>query len=161
MVAVAENGVIGRDNALPWRLSADLRRFKALTLGHPVIMGRKTWDSIGTALPGRRNLVVSRNPTLQTPGAERVASLEAALAAAAAGPGAEEVFVIGGAELYRQAMPRAERIYLTLVRARPEGDVRIEIPGEGWTLASAESHPADERNQFPMEFRTYERDLRT
>lgn len=157
-MAVAENGVIGRDNALPWRLATDLRRFKALTMGHPVIMGRKTWDSIRKPLPGRRNLVVSRNPAFQPAGAERMPSLEAALAAAAAGPGGEEVFVVGGAELYRLAMPLADRIYLTLVHARPEGDARMELPGAEWTLTAAEAHAADERNEYAMEFRVYSRE---
>jgi len=155
VVAVAENGVIGRDNALPWRLPADLRRFKALTLGHTVIMGRKTFESIGKGLTGRRNLVVSRNPEFRPTGAQRVPSLEAALAAA--GP-AGEVFVIGGADLYRQALPLAERICLTLVRARPEGDAHFPLPEQpDWRLVSSEAHGADEKNEFPCEFRVYER----
>ena len=155
MVAVAENGVIGRDNALPWRLSADLRRFKALTLGHTVIMGRKTFDSIGKGLTGRRNLVVSRNPEFRPEGAERVPSLDAAIEAA--GP-AGEVFVIGGAEVYRQARPLAQRIYLTLVHASPEGDTRFPIPeAPEWKLVSTETHGADDRNEFAMEFRVYRR----
>jgi len=155
VVAVAENGVIGRGNGLPWHLSADLRRFKALTVGHTVIMGRKTFDSIGKGLSGRRNLVVSRNPEFRPAGATRVPSLEAALEAA--GP-AGEVFVIGGADLYRQAMPLAERIHLTLVHARPEGDAFFPLPeGGAWRLASSESHGADEKNDYPTEFRLYER----
>ncbi len=155
MVAVAENGVIGTQNALPWRLSADLRRFKSLTLGHTVIMGRKTFESIGKGLTGRRNLVVSRNPEFRPEGAERVPSLEAALEVA--GP-AGEVFVIGGADVYRQAMPLATRIYLTLVHASPEGDTHFSLPGApAWKLVSTESHGADDRNEFSFEFRVYER----
>lgn len=155
VVAVAENGVIGRENGLPWRLSADLRRFKALTVGHTVIMGRRTFDSIGKGLSGRRNLVVSRNPEFRPAGATRVPSLEAALEVA--GP-AGEVFVIGGGEIYRQALPLAERIHLTLVRARPEGDAYFPLPeGKTWRLVSSESHAADEKNDFATEFRIYER----
>jgi dihydrofolate reductase len=155
VVAVAENGVIGRDNALPWRLSADLKRFKALTLGHTVIMGRKTFESIGKGLTGRRNLVVSRNPEFRPAGATRVPNLAAALETA--GP-AGDVFIIGGAEIYRQARPLAGRIYLTLVHARPEGDSHFPLPGSSeWTLLSSELHGADEKNDFPSEFRVYER----
>ncbi len=148
VVAVAENGVIGRDNALPWRLSADLRRFKALTLGHTVIMGRKTFESIGKGLTGRRNLVVSRNPEFRPEGATRVPSLEAAFTEA--GP-TGEVFVIGGADIYRQAMPRAEKIYLTLVHASPEGDAHFPLPeGNAWALVSTELRGADDRNEFAV-----------
>ncbi len=155
VVAAAENGVIGRDNGLPWHLSADLRRFKAITVGHTVIMGRKTFDSIGKGLSGRRNLVVSRNPAFRPPGAERVPTLEAALVAA--GPGCD-VYIVGGAEIYRQALPLADRIYLTLVHARPEGDAHFFLPeGPEWTLESTEAHGADEKNDFPTEFRVYQR----
>ncbi len=155
VVAVAENGVIGNGNALPWRLSADLRRFKALTLGHTVIMGRKTFESIGKGLTGRRNLVVSRNPEFRPEGATRVPSLEVAFAEA--GP-AGEVFVIGGADIYRQALPLAEKIYLTLVRAEPEGDAHFHLPeGNEWVLVSSELRGADDKNEFSSEFRVYKR----
>jgi dihydrofolate reductase len=155
VVAVAENGVIGKGNALPWRLSADLRRFKALTLGHTVIMGRKTFDSIGKGLTGRRNLVVSRNPEFRPEGATRVPSLEAAFNEA--GP-TGEVFVIGGAEIYRQAIPVAEKIYLTLVHAAPEGDAHFPLPdGTEWALVSSESRGADDKNEYSSEFRVYQR----
>ena len=155
MVAVAENGVIGKDNALPWRLPADLRRFKALTLGHTVIMGRKTFESIGKGLTGRRNLVVSRNPAFHPAGAERVPSPDAALAAAG---DAGDVFVIGGAEIYRQARPLADRIHLTLVHASPEGDTHFALPtSPDWRLVSTEPHGADEKHEFAFEFRTYDR----
>jgi dihydrofolate reductase len=165
VVAVAENGVIGRANALPWRLSADLRRFKELTMGHTVIMGRKTFESIGKGLTGRRNLVVSRNPEFRPEGATRVPSLEAAFEAA--GP-TGEVFVIGGSDIYRQAMPLAEKIFLTLVHAAPEGDAHFPLPDSAqWALVSTELHGADDRNEFATEFRVYQRrekekrDLRT
>ena len=111
IAAVAENGVIGRDNALPWRLKADLAHFKATTSGHPVLMGRKTWESLGRPLPGRRNLVVTRDPAYSASGAEVFVSPEAALAAA----GATKVFVIGGAEIYRQLLGRADVLMLTEV----------------------------------------------
>ena len=155
VVAVAENGVIGMGNTLPWRLSADLRRFKALTLGHTVIMGRKTFDSIGKGLTGRRNLVVSRNPEFRPEGATRVPSLEAAFNEA--GP-TGEVFVIGGADIYRQAMPAAEKIYLTLVHATPEGDAHFPLPdGKEWALVSTEPRGADDKNEYSSEFRVYQR----
>lgn len=155
VVAVAENGVIGRENALPWRLSADLRRFKTLTLGHTVIMGRKTFESIGKGLTGRRNLVVSRNPEFRPEGATRVPSMEAAFVEA--GP-TGEVFVIGGADIYRQAMPRAQKIFLTLVHASPDGDARFPLPeGNEWVLVSTELRGADDKNEFSSEFRIYTR----
>ena len=155
VVAVAENGVIGNGNALPWRLSADLRRFKTLTLGHTVIMGRKTFESIGKGLTGRRNLVVSRNPEFRPEGATRVPSLEVAFAEA--GP-AGEVFVIGGADIYRQALPVAEKIFLTLVRATPEGDAHFALPeGSEWVLVSSELRGADDKNEYSSEFRVYQR----
>jgi len=155
IVAAADNDVIGADGGLPWRLSDDLRRFKALTLGHTVIMGRKTFESIGKGLTGRRNLVVSRNPEFRPEGAQRVPSLDAAFAEA--GP-TGDVFVIGGAEIYRQAMPRAEKIFLTLVHASPEGDVHFPLPeGDAWALVSTELRGADDRNEFATEFRVYQR----
>jgi dihydrofolate reductase len=155
VVAVAENGVIGKENTLPWHLSADLRRFKALTMGHTVIMGRKTFDSIGRGLTGRRNLVVSRNPEFRPEGATRVPSLEAAFNEA--GP-TGEVFVVGGAEIYRQAMPVADKIYLTLVHASPEGDAYFPLPdGAEWVLVSTELRGADDKNEYSSEFRVYQR----
>jgi len=155
VVAAAENGVIGKENAMPWHLSADLRRFKALTVGHTVVMGRKTFDSIGKGLPGRRNLVVSRNPEFRPAGATRVPSLEAALDAA--GPGCD-VFIVGGAEIYRQALPLADRIYLTRVHASPEGDSHFFLPeGAEWKLISSEAHGTDEKNDYPTDFLRYDR----
>lgn len=121
VVAVADNGVIGRAGALPWHLPEDLRRFRERTLGHHVVMGRRTWASIGRPLPGRTNLVVSRDAALVCPGCQVVGSLAAAIAVARAG-GERELFVIGGGELYREALPVADRVYLTRVHASPEGD---------------------------------------
>jgi dihydrofolate reductase len=120
IAAVARNGGIGRDNALLVRLSEDLAHFKRTTLGHPVVMGRRTWESIGRALPGRRNVVVTRDPAFVAPGAETAPSLEAALERLG---GAERVFVIGGAALYAAALPRADELVLTEIDADLEADV--------------------------------------
>ncbi len=155
VVAVADNGVIGQHNQLPWRLSDDLKRFKAITLGKPVVMGRKTWDSIGKPLPGRRNIVVSRQNQLELPGADLVGSLEQALQLCATDA---EVMVIGGAEIYRQAMPLANRWYLTRVHAMPQGDAWFELPApDQWREIAREDHPADDRNQYACSFCVYER----
>jgi dihydrofolate reductase len=125
IAAVADNGVIGRDNALPWRLPSDMKRFRAITMGKPVVMGRKTLQSIGRPLPGRTNIVVSRGVEPPAPGVVMAANLADALAEArlrAAGDGVDEVFVIGGAALYREALPLADRLYITEVKAAPAGD---------------------------------------
>jgi len=140
IAAVAANGVIGRAGGLPWRIPADLRHFKAVTLGKPVIMGRKTWQSIGRPLPGRRNIVVSRDARFVAEGAEVAASLDAALAAVA---DAEEAMVIGGAAIYAEALPRADRLYLTEVHADVEGDVYFpEFDRAAWRETAREDHPA-------------------
>ncbi|MGV6472856.1 dihydrofolate reductase [Azotobacter vinelandii] len=146
IAAVAANGAIGRDNRLPWHLPADLRHFKASTLGKPVIMGRKTWDSLGRPLPGRLNLVVSRQPGLVLEGAETFASLDAALTRAdtwAREQGAGELMLIGGAQLYVESLPQAERLYLTRVDLAPQGDAFFPAwnPAD-WRLVSREEHPA-------------------
>ncbi|ENT5105355.1 dihydrofolate reductase [Pseudomonas aeruginosa] len=146
IAALGENRAIGIDNRLPWRLPADLKHFKAMTLGKPVIMGRKTWDSLGRPLPGRLNLVVSRQAGLALEGAEVFASLDAALARAEAWAQAEdadELMLIGGAQLYAEALPRAARLYLTRVSLAPEGDAFFpEIDGAAWRLASSIEHAA-------------------
>lgn len=145
IAALAENRVIGRDNQLPWHLPADLKHFKALTLGKPIIMGRKTWDSLGRPLPGRLNLVVSRQPGLQLEGAEVFASLDAALERAEAWAreeDAEELMLIGGAQLYELGMSLAERLYLTRVGISPQGDAYFpEVAEVDWHLSSAIEHP--------------------
>jgi dihydrofolate reductase len=146
IAALAQNRVIGRDNQLPWHLPADLKHFKALTLGKPIIMGRKTWDSLGRALPGRLNLVVSRQPGLQLDGAEVFTSLEAAIVRAdqwARQQGAGELMLIGGAQLYEQALPLAARLYLTRVELNPEGDAWFPAFSEAdWRRHAVEAHPA-------------------
>lgn len=154
VAAVARNRVIGRGNALPWRLPDDLKHFKRLTLGHPIVMGRRTWESLPGILPERRHVVVTRDPTYRAPGAEVVHSLDEAVAAA----GADEVLVVGGAELYAQALPFAQRLYLTLVEADVEGDALFPVldPTQ-WREVGREPHPADDRHAYPFSFVTLER----
>ena len=155
IVAVAGNGVIGNDNRLPWHLPDDLRRFKALSLGKPVVMGRRTFESIGRPLPGRTNIVVSRQPGLAIEGAIVAPSLDAALAAAGAVP---EVVVIGGADIFRLALPRTNTIHLTRVHAHVPGNVRFpELDPAMWREAGVEHHAADERHQYAFSFVTLQR----
>lgn len=155
IVAAAENGVIGRDNGLAWRLSSDLKHFKSLTTGHTILMGRRTFESIGRALPNRRNIVISRNPDFRAEGCEVARSLDEALAMTR---GEEEVFVTGGGMIYREAWDRADRLYLTVVHAEVEGDTRIPpvLPGR-WREVAREEHKADERNEYDYSFVNYER----
>lgn len=156
-VAVADNGVIGRDGALPWRLPEDLRRFKAATIGKPVIMGRKTFDSIGRALPGRLNIVLTRQAGWlpQDPAVQVVPDLDTALAVAGE---VSEVTVIGGAQVYALAMPLAGRILLTEVHARPEGDAHLApFDPQVWQEIARERWPADERHACDMSFVTLTR----
>lgn len=159
IAAVAENGVIGRNKALPWHLPDDLKRFKQLTMGMPLIMGRKTWESIGKPLPGRLNLVVTRQPDYVAQGGHTASSLEAALQLAEASD-AKEVFVIGGADLYRAALPLAARLYLTRVAAQPEGDTLFpDMNLSEWHAARVEPHPADERHAHAFRFEVWERPI--
>lgn len=140
IAAVASNGVIGRDNALIWHIPADLAHFKKITHGHPILMGRRTWDSIGRALPGRRNIVITRRQGWEAPGAEVVASLPEALRLCAEAP---DVFVIGGAQIYEQALPLAHRLWLTEIDASPQGHVRFpKWPREAFETVSREHHAA-------------------
>lgn len=155
IVAAAENGVIGSQGELPWRLSHDLRRFKAVTMGKPIIMGRKTYQSIGRPLPGRQNIVITRQSGFAARGCDVVGSREAALAAAG---GADEVMVIGGSEVYALFLPDAGRLYLTRVHAEVRGDAHFaHVTSDEWRLVDEESHAADERNDHDYSFRTYER----
>ena len=156
VVAAAENGVIGRDNALPWRLASDLRRFRALTAGKPVIMGRKTHASIGRLLPGRRNIVVTRTGSV-LPGAEVAPSLPDALRMAER-DAPEEVCVVGGGELFREALPLAGRVELTRVHAEVPGDVTFpELSSDQWKEVAREEHPAGPDDEHPFTYLTYER----
>ena len=155
VAAVAENGVIGRAGGLPWRLPDDWKFFKQLTVDHTVIMGRKTFDEIQRPLANRRNVVISRNPAFRPHGVTVVPSLREALALGATEP---EVFVIGGAEVYRQALPRADRLYLTVVHADVEGDTFFpKYDSAGWALEEERHHPADEKHAYPFTFRRYTR----
>lgn len=154
IVARARNGVIGRDNTLPWRLPEDLAHFKRTTMGAPVIMGRKTWESIGRPLPGRRNIVVSRNAGLRLDGAEIASSLEDALRLCV---GVEQVFLIGGAQLYAEALPGADRLIVTEIDADIDGDAHFpEIDPQRWIATERERHHS-ESNGFDYAFVTYER----
>jgi len=161
MVAAAENGVIGRNNSLPWHLPQDLRNFKRVTMGKPIVMGRKTFESIGRALPGRCNIVISQNPDYSAAGVRLVASLEEALLLAehvASIDGAPEAVVIGGAEIYALALPRADRLYLTRVHAIVDGDTQLPpIDWREWREVGRERHTADGDNPYDYSFLVYER----
>jgi len=155
IVALSENGVIGRGGRLPWRLSADLRRFKQLTMGHTIVMGRKTFESIGRPLPGRSSIVVTRQADYRPPGVKVAASLDEAQRRAA---GDTELFYIGGGEIYRQVLPQVERIYMTRVHAQVTGDtVFPELAPGQWRLIEQSEHSADEKNDLPFSFLVYER----
>lgn len=160
IAAVADNGVIGRGNDIPWRLPEDWRRFKRTTMGHHLVMGRRTWESIGRPLPGRTTVVVSRGEPELPDEVDLAHSLDEALSLAR-GRGETECFVAGGAELYRRALPRADRLLLTRVHAAPEGDTRFpDWEPARWELVSRERHAADERHPFPFSFELYERSRR-
>jgi dihydrofolate reductase len=155
IVATDEQGGIGLGGVLPWRLPEDLRRFKALTMGSPVIMGRKTHESIGRPLPGRRNIVISRQAGLGIAGCTVVDSLDAALAAAGPAP---EVFVIGGAQVYRVALPLADKMHVTRVHATVGADTFFpSLDDAEWEQVAREEHPADDRHPYAMSFVTLRR----
>ena len=153
IVAAADNGVIGRDNQLPWHLPDDLKRFKQLTMGKPIVMGRKTFESIGKPLPGRLNIVVTRDANYRRDGVSVVHDVPGALAAAG---DAAEVMIIGGADLFRLFLPRAGRVHLTRVHADVVGDVRW-VDLDEWRLVGSEPHAADERHAWPMSFEMWEK----
>ena len=156
IVAVADNDVIGRDGGLPWHLPADLKRFKRLTSGHQMVMGRRTWDSIGRRpLPGRPTIVVSRDPSFVAEGAQVARSVEEALELAA---GADEVFIAGGEAIYRAALPVADRIYLTRVHACFDGDTHFPaFDANDWQVVVEERHEPDEKNPYAHTFLVHER----
>ena len=155
IVAMARNRVIGANGTIPWHLPEELKRFKAVTLGHHIVMGRKTWESIGRPLPGRASVVVTRQRGYRAPGALVMHTLEDAIAACA---GDSEVFVIGGAELYVQALPLAGRLYLTAVDADVAGDAFMPDFDLGrWREVSSRSHPVDERHRHAFRCAVYER----
>ncbi|MEQ1819719.1 MAG: dihydrofolate reductase [Terricaulis sp.] len=161
VVAVAKNGVIGRDGALPWRLSSDMKRFKAATMGKPALMGRKTWDSLPRKpLPGRQNLILTRDADFKADGAWVYTDLDAMLAAARAmaeAAGVEEACVIGGAQLYNALLPRADRIVLTEVNLEPEGDARLDLDLSRWREVSREDVAAGQNDDADFAVRVLER----
>jgi len=155
VVAMDTNGVIGKDNELPWRLPADLQHFKKTTMGKPILMGRKTWESIGRPLPGRTNIVITRDTGYQAEGCLVVNSIDAAMLAAGE---QDEVMVIGGAEFYRQALPRTDTIYLTRIHETFEGDtVFPELNAADWREVERSDQSADEKNPHDYSFIRLER----
>ena len=155
IAAVARNGTIGRDNELPWRLRADLQHFRALTLGHPILMGRKTWDSLGRPLPGRRSIVITRDSGARFEGAEPAGSLEQALSMA---EGAASAFVIGGEQIYRIALPIADRLLLTEVDTRVAADAFFPAwDRTQFREVAREHHEADADNDHAFDFVEYQR----
>jgi dihydrofolate reductase len=159
IAAVADNGVIGTGGGMPWRLSTDMKRFKALTIGKPVIMGRKTFETIGKALVGRTNIVISRRQGYAPGGVDVASSLSQAIAVAKQRIEADpEVFVIGGGEIYSAAIGLADRLYITHVHAAPEGDTHFPRIDPGiWRQVSTQAFPAGERDSVPTTFAIYER----
>jgi dihydrofolate reductase len=155
IVAVSENGVIGKSGDLPWHLSADLRRFKRLTIGHHILMGRKTYESIGRPLPGRTSIILTRDKTFRAEGCRTASSLDEAVKIAAED---RELFVIGGQQIYSLSLPVVDRIYWTQVHAELDGDTFFpEIDWDAWRMIEDQRHAADEKNQFEFSFRVYER----
>ena len=155
VVAMASNGVIGRDNELPWHLPADLQHFKKTTMGKPILMGRKTWESIGRPLPGRTNIVITRDTAYRAEGCVVVNSIDAALEASS---GQDEVMVIGGAEFYRQVLPVTDTIYLTRIHATISGDTCFpELNVADWREVERSDHTADEKNPHDYSFIRLER----
>ena len=155
VVAASKNNVIGRNGGLPWHLPDDLRHFKRLTTGKPVVMGRRTFESIGRPLPDRRNIVMTRDPDYAAEGCDVVSSVDEALDLVA---GAGEVMVIGGGQVYRDFLPRADRVYLTRVQAEVDGDTYFtELTETEWLLVSTEHHAADDRHDYAFDLMVFER----
>jgi len=158
IAALSTNGVIGRDRGIPWRQSTDLKRLKSLTMGHHIIMGRKTFDTIGRPLPGRTNVVITRQPDFAVEGVVVVSSLEEAIRIAGES-GDSEPFIAGGAQIYELAMHRADRMYLTRIHADIQGDTffpEFDDVSE-WHLTDAEHCEPDEKNEYPYSFLIYDR----
>lgn len=155
VVAASTNNVIGSDGGLPWHLPDDLRHFKRLTTGNPIVMGRRTFESIGRPLPDRRNIVMTRDPDYVAPGCDVVSSVREALDLV---EDADEVMIIGGGQVYRDFLPHADRIYLTRVQADVEGDTYFpDIDEAGWRLVSSEPHAADEKHAYAFDVMVFER----
>jgi len=155
IAAMASNRVIGINNTLPWHLPADFRHFKAVTMGKPILMGRKTYESIGRPLPGRTNIIITNNPSYSAEGCSVVNSIEEALVLT---QNEEEVMIIGGASFYQQTLAFAQRIYLTIIHHNFEGDAYfIELDHASWREVERVDHPADENNRYPYSFLTLEK----
>jgi dihydrofolate reductase len=152
IVATSKNKVIGSNNELIWKLSSDLKRFKELTTGHPVVMGRKTYESIGRPLPNRRNIIITRNSEYEVEGCETVSSLEEALLLTN-----NDCFIIGGGEIYKQSLEVADKIYLTLVHKDFEGDTTFPELGKEWVIIDTKDFDADEKNEYNYSFIEYEK----
>ncbi|KON87516.1 dihydrofolate reductase [Sporosarcina globispora] len=156
MWAMDENRVIGKDNKLPWHLPEDLKFFKRTTMGHPIAMGRKTWDSIGRPLPGRENIVITRNESFSCEGCTVLNSIDELQKYS--GEKEDEIFVIGGAEIFKAILPAADRLYLTMIYDQFEGDTYFpEVDMSEWDLLSREKGTRDEKNPYDFEFLIYKR----
>lgn len=165
IVATADNNIIGKDNTMPWHLPADLAYFKKVTLGKPIIMGRKTYESIGRPLPGRRNIVISRDENYVANGIDTVTSVEQALALVDGSDGSdavEEIMVIGGGAIYKHCLPNADRLYVTHIKAAIDGDTQFPNYAIGnddgcWQKTASELRPCDDKNAYKLDFCVYER----
>ena len=156
VVAMASNGVIGKNGALPWHLPDDLKHFKAITLGKPVIMGRRTWAEVGRPLPGRRNIVITRQDDLDTPGAETASTLAEGLDLVATEP---EIMIIGGGQIYRDALPKTGQIWRTLVHCEIDGDTHFpKTEWDQWSVVEETHHPANDGHAYAMTFQRLIRD---
>ena len=159
ITAMDQNRLIGRDNALPWHLPADLAFFKKTTLGKPILMGRKTYESIGRPLPGRQNIIISRDPEYQVEGCDSATSIEQALSMIENNP---EAMLIGGSSLYQQTIDLADKLYITYIHSQFEGDAWFpEIPPQNWIESARENHFADDNNVYDYSFVTYSRSTQT
>jgi dihydrofolate reductase len=163
IVAMADNNVIGKNNDMPWHLPADLAYFKKITLGKPIIMGRKTFESIGRPLPGRRNIVISRDKSYQAVGIDVVHSVEQALALVNGSDennAVDEIMVIGGGAIYRHCLAQADRLYVTHIKANIEGDTQFPDYDDGtWLKVNSEVRLSDDKNLYPLDFCIYERNI--
>jgi len=161
IVATADNNIIGKDNDMPWHLPADLAYFKKVTLGKPIIMGRKTYESIGRPLPGRRNIVISRDETYAASGIDTVVSVEQALSLVDGSDGNEavdEIMVIGGGAIYKHCLPKADRLYVTHINAAIDGDTQFPHYDDGsWQKTSSELRESDDKNIYNLDFCIYQR----
>lgn len=156
LLAADENNVIGKNNTLPWHLPNDLKYFKNLTWGMPVLMGRKTYESIGKPLPGRRNIVITRSSQWKAEGVDVVDSIDGAVSVAKESE-VKEIFIIGGAEIFNTVLPQSNRVYLTRIHHRFEGDVFFPVLNEEWLLVKEQHCAPDEKNKYPHTFQVWER----